>query len=67
LFQKPHQISALTFFSLIGRFFSGYIHGWLSEQFSGAFDAAFGVTGGYRKAGTSLLKRITRRIFTISK
>jgi hypothetical protein len=45
------------------------IHCWLSEQFSGsqaAFGTTFRVTGGYRKAGTSLLKKFTGRIFTIT-
>jgi hypothetical protein len=44
-----------------------YIHGRLSEQFSvsqAAFGTTFRVTGGYRKAGTSFMKRVTGRIFT---
>jgi hypothetical protein len=32
-----------------------------------AFGTTFRVTGGYRKAGTSSLKRVTGKIFTISK
>jgi len=47
-----------------------YIQGWISEQFLGsqaAFGTTFRVTGGYRKAGTSSLKRVTGRIFTIRK
>jgi hypothetical protein len=38
------------------------------EQFSGsqaAFGTTFRVTGGYRKAGTSFLRRVIGRIFTI--
>jgi len=49
-----------------------YINGGLSEQFSesqAAFGKTFSATGGRRLwvAGTSFLKRITERIFTISK
>jgi hypothetical protein len=47
-----------------------YIHDRLSEQFSesqAAFGTIFIATGGFRKAGTSPLKRVTGRIFTISK
>ncbi len=39
------------------------------EQFSGsqaAFGTTFRVAGGYRKAGTSFLKRVIGRIFAIS-
>jgi hypothetical protein len=32
-----------------------------------AFGTIFRITDGFRKAGTSLLKRVTGRIFTISK
>jgi hypothetical protein len=56
-------------FVLIGRLSPAYMHNRLSEQFSGsqaAFGTTFRVTGGYRKAGTSSLKRATGRIFTIS-
>ncbi len=59
-------------FALIGQVFSGvrYIHSRLSEQFSES-QAGFGTTvngtGGYQKAGTSSLKRVTGRNFTISK
>ncbi len=45
-------------------------HGRLSEQFSGsqaAFGTTFRVTGGYRKARTTFLKRVTWIIFTSSK
>jgi hypothetical protein len=44
--------------------------GWLSEKFSellGALGTTFRVTRGFRKAGTSPLKRVNGRIFTISK
>jgi hypothetical protein len=44
-------------FALIGRFFPEYIHGRLSEQFSGSqagFGTTFRDTGGYQKAGTAL-------------
>jgi hypothetical protein len=44
-----------------------YIHSQLSEQFSesqGGFGATFNGTGGYQKAGTSSLKRVTGRSFT---
>jgi hypothetical protein len=44
-------------------------HSQLTEKFfvsQAAFTATFRVTGGYIKAGTSLLKRITGRIFRIS-
>ncbi len=47
-----------------------HIHGRLSEQFSksqAAFTPSFRVTGGYRKAGTSFLKIVTGRVFTVSK
>jgi hypothetical protein len=37
-----------------------YIHFWFSEK-------TYGDTGGYQKAGTSSLKRVTGRIFTVSK
>jgi hypothetical protein len=43
-----------------------YIHCSLLEQFSGsqsAFGTTFRVTGGYLKAGTSFLKRVTETIF----
>jgi hypothetical protein len=57
-------------FALIGRFFPVYIHSRLSEQFSGS-QAGYGTTlrdtGGYQKAGTSSLKRVTEKNFTISK
>jgi hypothetical protein len=68
---KPHQISVTLSFSLIGRFSLMFMHGRLSKQFSrsqAAFGTTFRVAGGYRKAGTSFLKRvITGLIFTISK
>jgi hypothetical protein len=57
-------------FALIGRFILVYIHSKLSEQFSesqAGFGTTFKGTGGYQKAGTSSLKRITGRNFTISK
>ncbi len=42
-----------------------------SEQFisrsKAAFETTFRVTGGYSKAGTNFLKRITGRIFTDNK
>jgi hypothetical protein len=60
-------------FALIGRYFpvycTVYIHGRLSEIFSGSrapFGTTFRVTRGYRTAGTSSLKRVTGRIFTIT-
>ncbi len=62
----------LLSFALIGRYFSAYwtyFHGRLSEKFSGsqaAFGTTFRVTRGSRKAGTSTLKRVTGRIFTIT-
>ncbi len=49
---------------------TSYIHGLLPEQISGsqeAFRTTFRVTGGFRKARTASLKRVTRRVFTISK
>jgi hypothetical protein len=42
----------------------------LSEQFSGSevgYGTTFRDTGGYQKAGTNSLKRVTGRYFTISK
>jgi hypothetical protein len=59
----------LSFF-LIGQFSAVHIYVELSEQFSGsqmAFGATFKVADGCRKARTSFLKRVTKRIFTISK
>ncbi len=47
-----------------------YIHSRLSEQFSwsrAGYLTTFGDTGGYQKAGTSSLKRVTGRNFTISR
>jgi hypothetical protein len=47
-----------------------YIHDLFTEQFSGswaAFGTTFRITGGYQKAGTSSLKRVTERILAISK
>jgi hypothetical protein len=55
LFPKPHQISVHAFLSSDWSVFPS-VH---SQQ-------AFG-TGGYQKAGTSSLKRVTGRKFTISK
>jgi hypothetical protein len=43
-------------------------HGNLFEQFSesqAAFQTTFRVTGGYLKAGTSFLKRVTGKIFKL--
>jgi hypothetical protein len=37
------------------------------KQFSGGLRNNFGVTGGYQKAGTSYLKRVIGRVFTINK
>jgi hypothetical protein len=57
-------------FALIGRFFPVYIHSRLSEQFSGSqagYGKTFRDTGGYQKAGTSSLNRVTGRNFTIIK
>ncbi len=57
-------------FALIGRFFPLYIHSRLWEQFSGtqaAFGTTFRDTSGFQKAGTSSLKRVTGRFFTIIK
>jgi hypothetical protein len=56
-------------FALTGQFFQVYIHSRISEQFSesqAAFRTTFKGTGGYQKAGTSSLKRVTGRNFTIS-
>jgi hypothetical protein len=58
LFQKPQQISVLASFSFTGWLSPVYIHGRLSEQFSGpqaAFTTTLTVTGGYWKAGTCFL------------
>jgi hypothetical protein len=41
------------------------IHCWLSEEFfssQAAFGTTYRVTGGYRKAGISFLKKVTGRI-----
>ncbi len=59
---------------------SVYIHSRLTEKCSGlrrlseqlletqtAFGTTFRDTGGYQKAGTSSLKTVTGRIYTISK
>jgi hypothetical protein len=69
LLRKPHQIP--VFLCSPGRFFPVYIHSRLSEQFSGP-QAGYRTThvrdtGGYQKVGTSSLKRVTGRNFTISK
>jgi hypothetical protein len=48
-------------FTLFGKFSPAYIHGWLSEQFSGsqaAFRTTLRVTGAYCKTETSFLKRV---------
>ncbi len=45
-------------------------HGWFTEQFSDSkpgSGASFTVTGGFLKTATSSLKRVTGRIFKISK
>jgi hypothetical protein len=45
-----------------------YIHGWISEQFSGsqaALGTTFRVTAAYRKVGTSFLKMVIGRIFAV--
>jgi hypothetical protein len=44
-----------------------YIHGWLLFGTIFRVTGAFGTYGGYRKAGTSFLKRVSGRIFTINK
>jgi hypothetical protein len=57
-------------FALIGHLFPVYIHSQLSEQFSGSqagYGTTFRDTGRYQKAGTSCMKRVTGRNFTISK
>jgi hypothetical protein len=54
-------------FALIGRFFSVYIHSRLFEQFSeseAGSGKTFKGTGGYQKAETSPLKKVTGRNFT---
>jgi hypothetical protein len=46
-----------------------YIHCRLSEQFlasQAGYETTFRYTGGYQKAGTSSLKRVTGRNFTIT-
>jgi hypothetical protein len=51
-------------FALIGQFCQVYIPSRLSEQFSESqvgFGTTFKGTGGYQKAGTSSLKRVTGR------
>jgi hypothetical protein len=60
LFQKPHQIYYLALFSLV-KLFVAYIHSWLSEQVSqsrAGFGTTFKGTCGYKKAGTSFLRRV---------
>jgi hypothetical protein len=56
-------------FAFIGNFFQVYIYNRLPEQFSGS-QAGFGTTfrdiGSFQKAGTSSLKRVTERHFTVS-
>jgi hypothetical protein len=57
-------------FALIGELLLVYIHDRLLEQFSeslAGFATFLKGTGGYKKAGTSSLKRVTGRNFTISK
>jgi hypothetical protein len=58
------------YFASIGKFFSSVHSPPVSEQFSGSetdYKTTFGDTGGYQKAGTSSLKRVTERNFTIRK
>jgi hypothetical protein len=60
------------FFALIGQFYPvyNYIHGRLSESFSGsqaAFGTTFRFTGGFWKPGTHFLWRVTGKIFTRTK
>ena len=57
-------------FPLIGNFFLAYIHSRLSEKFSelqAGFETTFKGTGGYQKAGTSSLKKVTGMNFKISR
>jgi hypothetical protein len=65
MFRKPpHQISVPAYL------FPAYIYSWLSDQFSGShagFGTTFRDTGGYQKAGTISVNRVTGRNFTISK
>jgi hypothetical protein len=69
----PHQISVPAFLRSPWLIFSfvlyKYIQGRLSEQFSESqadLGTTFRDTSGYQKAGTSSLKRVTGRIFTIT-
>jgi hypothetical protein len=58
------------FISLIGQFSLVCIHGRLAEKFSGSqadFETTFRITGGYQKAGTNFLMRVTGMVFTIGK
>jgi hypothetical protein len=55
--------------TLIDQFFPVYMQSRLSEQFSGSqagIGTTFRDTGGYQKAGTSSLKRVTGMNFTIT-
>jgi hypothetical protein len=65
------KFSLCLSFTLIGKFLLvHYIHSRVSEQFAesqAGFRTTFKGTGGYQKAGTSSLKRVTGRSFTISK
>ncbi len=57
-------------FALTGRFILVYNHSRFSEQFSeskAGFGRTLKGTGGYQKARTSSLRRVTGRNFTISK
>ncbi len=75
LFRKPHQISIPAFLRSRWSIFSSvhsysWNHGRLSELYSEShadFGTTFRDTGGYQKAGTSSLKRVTGRIFKNSK
>jgi hypothetical protein len=63
-------IAPLKKFTLIRRFSPVHINSRLSKQFLGSlagFGTTFRNTGGYQKAGTNSLKRVTGRNFTISK
>jgi hypothetical protein len=66
----PKATSNFCSFALLGQFLLFYIHGRLLEQVSESL-AGFGTflkgSGGNQKAGTSSLKRVTGRNFTISK
>jgi hypothetical protein len=65
IFCKTVSLDPINILNSSSRFSLLYIHGWLSENFSGskvAFRKTFRVTSGYLKDGTSSLEKVTGMI-----